>query len=77
MTHTFSVRLPSSLYEEVCRVAAERHVSLNALVQEGLQIILAELKERQLYEAFGEAGRDSEESNVEYAVHAQRDVIEG
>jgi len=75
MTHTLSVRLPSSLYEEGRRLAADRHTSLNALIQEGLEVIVAEKKERQLFDAFGEAGKDIEENDVEFALHAQSEVI--
>jgi len=76
LTHTLSVRLPSSLYEEGRQIAEARHTSMNALLQEGLQTIIFETKERQLFEAFGEAGREREDSDVEFAVQAQREVVE-
>jgi hypothetical protein len=72
---SMTVRLPADLYDSSAEVAKRREMSLNALVQEGLTMVLKKEQYARLYEAFGQLGEDAEESNVEFASHAQWEVI--
>lgn len=74
-TKTLTVRLPLELYQASSEVANQRRISLNALVQEGLNTILQAENYTRLYEAFGQLGEDAEESDVEFAAHAQWEVV--
>jgi hypothetical protein len=74
-TKTLTVRLPLDLYQASSEVAKRRHISLNALVQEGLNAVMQAEDYTRLYEAFGQLGDDAEESDVEFAAHAQWEVV--
>ena len=74
-TRSLTIRLPLSLYEASLDVATRRNTSLNALVREGLTTLLEKDELVQLSEAFGQLGEDTEESDVEFAAHAQREVV--
>lgn len=71
-----TVRLPEDLYRASAEVAKRRKVSLNSLVREGLNIILREEHYVRMYEAFGLVGEDASMTDVEFAVDAQREVVE-
>lgn len=73
-TKALTVRMPTGLYEASAAMAKRRKVSLNALVQQGLSGLLKTEEYARLYEAFGELGEDTEESDVEFAAHAQWEV---
>ena len=75
MLRTFTVRLPSGLYETARAMARRRELSLNALVRQGLEAIARAEKEAKLYEAFGLLGEDGMEADVEFALDAQREVV--
>jgi len=75
MPKTFTVRLPNDLYETARAAARRRELSLNALVQKGLETIAREEQEARLYEAFGVLGEDAAEADVEFALDAQREVV--
>lgn len=75
-TKAFTVRLPEDLYRASAEVAKRRKVSLNSLVQEGLDVILKEERYSQLYEAFGQLGEDAEMTDVEFAAEAQWEVVQ-
>lgn len=72
---TLTVRLPISIYRAGSEIARRRNMSFNALVQEGLSAILKEEEYARLYDAFGQLGEDVEESNIEFAAHAQWEVV--
>jgi hypothetical protein len=74
-TKTLTVRLPMDIYQASAEIAKRRRISLNALVQEGLTAVMKEEEYTRLYEAFGQLGEDAEESNVEFAAHAQWEVV--
>ncbi len=74
-TKTFTVRLPLDLYQAINAIAKRRQISLSALVQEGLSAIMKSEEYIRLYEAFGQLGEDAVESDVEFAAHAQWEVI--
>ncbi len=75
MTRAVTVRLRPDIFERSHDLAQARRISLNAFVQESLERAIAEAEEKALYDAFTEAGRDAEESSVEYAREAQWEVI--
>lgn len=70
-----TIRLPENIYRESVKAAKAKNVSFNSLTQEGLLKILREQREKDLYDAFTLVGQDSEESDVEYAIHAQAEVM--
>jgi predicted transcriptional regulator len=74
-TKTLTVRLPLDLYETSHELAQRRKISLNALMQESLTAMLKAEEYARLYEAFGRLGEDAEESDVEFAAHAQWEVV--
>ncbi len=74
-TKTLTVRLPLDIYQTSAEIAKRRKVSLNALVQEGLTAVMKEEEYARLYEAFGQLGEDAEEADVEFAAHAQWEVV--
>ncbi len=72
---SMTIRLPIDLYNSSSEVARRREMSLNALIQEGLNVLLKKEEYARLYDAFGQLGKDAQESNVEFASHAQWEVI--
>ncbi len=75
-TKPLTVRLPISVYEKASVLAKARHQSLNKLVQDGLQFIEVQERERRLFDDFtaiAESGED--ETDVEFALPAQSEVI--
>jgi hypothetical protein len=75
MNKTLTVRLPHRLYDAARAAAQRRDISLNALVQQGLENISKQEEEEKLYEAFGMLGSDADEADVEFAIPAQREVV--
>lgn len=75
MARSLTVRLPDDLYETARAVARRREVSLNALVQQGLEALARQEQDAHLYEAFGLLGEDAAEADVEFAQPAQREVL--
>ncbi|WP_309712470.1 hypothetical protein [Armatimonas sp.] len=74
-TQSFTVRLPVELYEASTAIALERRVSMNALVQERLAVLVREEEQKSLYDAFSLVGEDEEESSVAFAHEAQAEVV--
>ncbi len=72
---TLTVRLPEDLYRNTAEVARKRGVSLNRLVQESLAQIIRDAHAAELYDAFSLVGEDAEETNVEFALQAQWEVV--
>jgi hypothetical protein len=70
-----TIRLPENIYQESVKAAKAKNISFNSLTQEGLLKILREQREKDLYDAFTLVGQDAEESDVEYAIHAQAEVM--
>jgi hypothetical protein len=75
ITRALTVRLPIELYEASSEIAHRRQISLNALVQEALATIRAAEEEARLYDEFSLLGEDPEEASVEFAIHAQYEVV--
>ena len=72
---TLTIRLPLALYQTTSDIATRRHLSFNALVQEGLLALLKAEEEARLYEAFGQLGEDAAAADVEFAAPAQWEVV--
>ena len=74
-TQSFTVRLPAELYAASTALAQERRVSMNALIQERLSLLVREEEKKRLYDAFSLVGEDEEESSVAFAHEAQAEVV--
>ena len=74
-TKALTIRLPLELHQACQKVAQQRQISLNALIQESLNVIMKSEEYTRLHEAFGQLGADSEESDVEFAAHSQWEVV--
>jgi len=72
---SMTIRLPIDLYTATSEMARRREVSVNAVVQEGLTVLLQKEEYARLYDAFGALGKDLQESDVEFASDAQWEVI--
>jgi len=70
-----SIRLPRGLYQRSREIAAKRGTSMNALVQEGLQMIVRNEQEKALYDSFTLLGKDAQEASVDFAFEAQSEVV--
>ena len=70
-----TVRLQPQLYNAAVRVASASGKSLNALIQTGLESVIREAQEREMYDTATLLSMDEEECNVEYAIEAQLEVI--
>ena len=74
-TKAMTLRLPPDLYQTGQQIAQQRHMSLNALIQESLQALIRVEQQRRLFDDFTLLGEDMEGSNMDYAFAAQREVI--
>jgi hypothetical protein len=72
---TLTVRLTPELYSAAQRAAKQRAVSLNTLLQESLAAALRSAEEQQRYDDYTLLGQDAEMCDVEYAAHAQAEVM--
>lgn len=73
---SLTLRIPAELYKESRVIAEERRISFNSLVQECLQSMVKAEEDKVLYAAFGLVGGDGDETNVNFALPAQQEVIE-
>ena len=74
-TKFLTLRLPPDLYQSSRLVAEQRHISLNALIQESLQALVRAEQQRRLFDDYTRLGEDAEGCDVDYALAAQREVI--
>ena len=73
---TLTLRLPLGIYERAAALAEARGQSLSHLVQDGLQLLDSQGRERQLFDDFSLIAAASEaESNVDFAVAAQTETL--
>ena len=72
---SMTVRLQPQLYNAAIRVASESGKSMNALIQAGLESVVREAQDREMYEAATLLSMDEEECSVEYAIYAQSEVV--
>lgn len=74
-SRSLTVRLKPDLLAAAARLAKKREMSLNSLIQESIARQVKEQEDRELFEAFEAMGSFQEDSNVEYAIHAQAEVM--
>ncbi len=72
---TLTLRLSPELYSAAQAVARRRAMSLNALLQQSLALLLRAEEERQRFEEYSQLGQHPETCEVEYAIHAQAEVM--
>ncbi|MBU2602697.1 MAG: hypothetical protein KKA32_11125 [Actinobacteria bacterium] len=72
-----TVRLPADLYERGKTVVERRNITLNELVIEGLELVVAEEEEAALFAAFGEVGADATMGDVSFSWAAQQETVSG
>ncbi|MBW2040288.1 MAG: toxin-antitoxin system HicB family antitoxin [Deltaproteobacteria bacterium] len=72
---TLTLRLPPELYQEAKRVAQEEGESFNAFFRRLLAEKLRKVEEKRLFDFFSLVAEHSEETDVDYAFQAQREVI--
>ena len=77
VNHTVSLRLSSDMYRRTTELARRRNKSVNALLQEGVCRLLQDEEDRTLSDAFDLLARHPADTDVEYAIHAQSEVILG
>jgi predicted DNA-binding protein len=72
---SLSIRLPIRLKDRAAEVAQSQEVSFNTFVTRLIEKAVKEKEDQELYDAFSELGSDLEISDVEFAFHAQAEVI--
>jgi hypothetical protein len=69
---TLTIRLQPDIYKMASTLAQRRHMSLNRLFQEGLDLLIAQDHEKQLFDDFSLiADTGTDELDVEFALSAQ------
>ena len=72
-----TLRLEESLYSRAKEAAAAHKTSFTAFVHNALAEVLKREEQKTLYDAFSLAGQDDDVSDVSFALHAQREVVDG
>jgi len=72
---SLSIRLPNRLKYRAAEVAQSQQISFNTFVTRLIEKAVKETDDQELYNAFSELGSDPELSDVEFAFHAQAEVI--
>lgn len=72
---TLTVRLPAEIYSTVQKMAQQRAISLNTLLHESLLQTIRANEEQQRYDEYSLLGQEIELCDVEYAIHAQAEVM--
>ena len=75
VSKTLTVRIAPELYEAALHIAQQRRVSLNALLQQSLAAAVRSAEEEARYEEYSLLGSDLDESDLDYAIHAQAEVM--
>lgn len=70
-----TVRLAPELYEAARGIAHRRRISLNTLLQESLSQTIRATEELTRFDEYASLGQEMEMCNVEYAIHAQAEVM--
>lgn len=74
---TLTLRLQPDVYQRATNLAHRRHVSLNRLFREGLDLLVSQDLEQQLFDDFSLiAGAGKEEMDVEFALPAQNQAAQ-
>lgn len=76
-TTALTVRLPTSLYEKGKALAEQRNISLNELLLDALGAAISREEQAALFAAFSEVGADAGLSDVDFAMAAQREILDG
>lgn len=71
-----TLRLEENLYTRAKEVAAAHKTSFTAFVQRALSELLRREEQKTLFDAFSLVGQDLAEADVEFALPAQREVLE-
>lgn len=71
-----TLRLEEELYNRAKRVAQAQKRSFTAFVQAALADVLKKEEKKTLYDAFSLVGEDHDQTDVAYALDAQREVID-
>ena len=74
-TKALTLRLPPDLYASGQRVAQERQMSLNALLQESLAATIRAEQQRKLFADFTQLGDDAAACDVEYAFPTAAEIV--
>lgn len=77
MTKTLNVRIEPDVLKEVKKAAARRKMSANRFIVSAINAQLKAERDREWREGFEAMGRDSELNDVEYMIHAAREVVLG
>lgn len=70
-----TLRLSPDLYTAIAQAARQHSQSLNTYIQRNLEAIVHAEEEKQRFDAYTLLGSDTEEASVEYAIHAQAEVM--
>jgi len=76
-TTALTVRLPTALYEKGKALAEQQNMSLNELLIAALGTVVSRQQQEALFAAFSEVGADADLNNVDFAMAAQREVLDG
>lgn len=71
-----TLRLEESLYTRAKEAAVAHRTSFTAFVQNALAEALKKEEQKALFNAFSLVGQDRGETDVEFALHAQREVLD-
>jgi len=71
-----TLRLEEDLYSRAKLVAQAQKKSFTAFVQGALAEVLKKEEKKTLYDAFSLVGEDHDQTDVAYALDAQREVID-
>ncbi|MFT5469131.1 MAG: hypothetical protein ACI8UO_004246 [Verrucomicrobiales bacterium] len=74
-TRILTVQLPGEAYSMAQTMAAEREISLDSLIAEGLKLLESQQPHQALFEDFTALGEDLEVSDVEFAIGAQNEIV--
>jgi hypothetical protein len=70
-----TLRLAPELHRAITELAHRRTLSVNAFIQQQLESIVRAEEEQARYGAYTLLGQDAGACDVEYAVHAQAEVM--
>ncbi len=74
-TKPMTVRLSADLYRAGSELARRRKISMNALVQESLAVLVRAEEEKRFRDSFTLLGEDAAEAGVDFAFAAQSHVV--
>lgn len=69
------LRLSPDLYTAIAQMTRQQSQSLNTYIQRNLEAVVRAEEEKRRFDAYTLLGADAEEISVEYAIHAQAEVM--